>query len=118
VRLLLDAHVSGRRIGARLGELGHDVRAVDEDRSLDGCPDEDLLKLATDEGRVLVTLDAADFPRIAREWAGAGRAHAGCAVLMRFRHHEFGAIIRAIEVALDARPDRSDWDDRVVFVSR
>ena len=118
MRLLLDAHVSGRRIGAALRELGHDVRAVDDTRELDGSADEDLLQLALDEGRVLVTLDAADFPRIAREWAEAGRAHCGCAVLVRFRHHEFGAIIRAVQAAFEARPAAADWSGRVVFVSR
>lgn len=118
MRLLLDAHVSGRLIGARLSELGYDVRAADEERALDGCPDKDLLGLAAAEQRVLVTLDVADFPRIAREWVEAGRAHPGCAVLVRFRHHEFGAIVRAIDAAFKARPDTADWRDRLVFVSR
>jgi nucleoside-diphosphate-sugar epimerase len=48
LRLLLDAHVSGRRIGAALRERGHEVLAVDEERDLDGCADEDLMELWRD----------------------------------------------------------------------
>jgi hypothetical protein len=47
VRLFLDAHISGPRIAPALGEAGHDVRAADEERELDGLTDEDLLSIAT-----------------------------------------------------------------------
>ncbi|HMJ01966.1 MAG TPA: DUF5615 family PIN-like protein [Conexibacter sp.] len=118
MRLLLDAHVSGRRIGAALRERGHDVLAVAEERSLDGCPDEELLELANSQQRVLVTFDAADFPRICREWLERGRSHHGCALLVGIRHHEFGAIMRALEAAFAARSDPAEWDDHLAFVSR
>jgi hypothetical protein len=118
VRLLLDAHVSARRIGAALRERGHDVLAVAEERGLDGCPDEDLLELAHDEERVLVTFDAADFPRICRAWLEQRRPHHGCALLVGIRHHEFGAIVHALDAAFEARPAARDWRDQLVFVSR
>lgn len=118
MRLLLDAHVSGRRIGAALRTRGHDVRSVDEERALDGCQDEELLVLAAEERRILVTLDAADFPRISREWSKTGRSHHGCAVLVGIRHHEFGAIVQALEAAFGARPRPDDWRDYLAFVSR
>jgi predicted nuclease of predicted toxin-antitoxin system len=118
LRLLLDAHVSGRRVGAALRDRGHDVLAVDEQRNLDGCPDEELLELATRQQRVLVTFDAADFPRICREWLERGRSHHGCAVLVGIRNHEIGAVVRALDGAFGARPDPGDWHDRLAFVSR
>lgn len=118
MRLLLDARVSARRIGAALRERGHDVLAVVEERDLDGCPDEDLLELARGEERVLVTFDAADFPRICRSWLEQGRPHHGCALLVGIRHHEFGAIVHALDAAFEARPDPARWHDQLVFVSR
>lgn len=118
MRLLLDAHVSARRIGSALRERGHDVLAVAEERDLDGCPDGELLELASSEQRVLVTFDAADFPRICHEWLELRRPHHGCAVLVGIRHHEFGAIMRALDAAFDARPDPHEWHELLVFVSR
>jgi hypothetical protein len=118
VRLLLDAHVSGRRIGTALRASGHEVRAVDEERALDGCEDDEILRFAAAERRILVTLDAADFPRMAREWLETGRAHYGCAVLVGIGHHEFGAILRALEVTFEARSNPEDWRDYLAFISR
>ncbi|MGH8999531.1 MAG: DUF5615 family PIN-like protein, partial [Acidimicrobiia bacterium] len=65
--------MSGRRVARALRKGGHDVRAADEERELDGMPDEDLLALATAETRILVTFNVADFPRIVRRWAEEGR---------------------------------------------
>jgi hypothetical protein len=118
LRLLLDAHVSGRRIGAALREHEHDVLAVAEERELDGRPDEELMELASVQQRILVTFDVADFPRICRDWLEARKSHHGCAVIVGIRHHEFGAIMRALEATFDARPHPQEWHDRLVFVSR
>ena len=118
MRLLLDAHVSGRRIGGALRERGHDVLAVAEERDLDGCPDEELLELADAQERILVTFDAADFPRICREWLETGKSHHGCAVIVGIRHHEFGAIMRALDAAFEVRSDPGGWRDDLVFISR
>lgn len=118
MRLFLDAHVSGRRVAQALRKAGHDVRAADEERDLDGMPDEDLLALATAEDRVLVTFNVADFPSIVRRWAEAGRAHAGCAIVVGIDHSEFGTIIRVIQRTLDERPAQRDWRDYTCFVAR
>jgi nucleoside-diphosphate-sugar epimerase len=118
VRVLLDAHVSGRRIGAALREREHDVLAVDEQRDLDGASDEELIELANVEERILVTFDVADFPRICREWLEAGRSHHGCAVVVGIRQSEFGAIVRALESTFERRPDPREWLDYQAFVSR
>lgn len=108
MRLFLDAHVSGRRIATALREQ-HDVRAADEERQLDGWEDEQLLALATDEGRVMVTFNVGDFARITTEWAAAGRSHAGCLLIVGIDHSEFGLILRVIEHALSTRPEHGSW---------
>ncbi len=118
MRLFLDAHVSGRRVATALRKAGHEVRAADEERELDGMADEDLLALAAAETRVMVTFNVADFPGIVRRWAEAGRAHEGCAILVGIDHSEFGTILRVLERTLDARPDQDAWHDYTCFVAR
>ena len=118
MRLLLDAHVSSRRIATPLRKAGHDVRAADEERELDGWADEELLALATAEQRVMITFDVKDFPDIARRWAEAGRAHAGLAIVVGMDHGEFGMVLRALEGALAEPPGQGDWANLTCFVSR
>lgn len=118
MRLLLDAHVSGPRIAAPLRDAGHDVRAVDEERGLDGWEDEELLTLAAGEQRVMVTFDVKDFPEIARRWAEAMRPHAGLAIVVGIDHGEFGTILHALQGLFDERADAEAWRDRTLFVSR
>lgn len=118
MRLFLDAHISGRVIARSLRERGHEVRAADEERALDGWEDERLLELATVEDRIMVTFNVRDFPRIVGEWAAAGRGHAGCLVIVRIDHREFGATIQVIEAALATRPEQADWRDYVAWATR
>jgi len=115
---MLDAHISGPRLATALRERGHDVRAADEERDLDGWADEELLALAVAEGRVMVTFDVKDFPDIARRWAEAGRSHAGLAIVVGIDHGEFGAILSALERLLEGRPAGAEWTDYTCFVSR
>lgn len=118
MRLLLDAHVSGARIAEPLRARGHDVRAADEERELDGWPDEALLALASEEERILVSFDVKDFPDIARRWAEGGRSHAGLAIVVGIDHGEFGAILRVLEALLEEHADPSAWSGCTYFVSR
>jgi predicted nuclease of predicted toxin-antitoxin system len=118
VRLLLDVHVSGRRIGAPLRGSGHDVRAADEEANIRTYPDEELLALAATEQRILVTFDVADFVEISRKWAEDARSHAGVAIVVGLRHNEFGAVIRAIEALLAEHQDQMSWRDVTRFVTR
>ena len=71
MRLLLDAHVSGPSVGRKLEAAGHDVQALDREPDLEGLDDDDVLALATEERRILVTHNVSDFPRILQ----IGRAH-------------------------------------------
>jgi Domain of unknown function (DUF5615) len=118
VRLFLDAHISARRLAAPLRDQGHDVRAADEERELDGLADEQLLELAAGETRATITFDVKDFTVIARRWAEAGRRHAGLGIAVGLDHGEFGAILDALTQELSARPEQTDWTDLTLFISR
>jgi Domain of unknown function (DUF5615) len=118
MRLFLDAHVSARRIATALRDRGHDVRAADEERALDGCEDGRLLQLAASEARIMVTFNARDFARIAQEWAGEGRHHAGCAIFVGVDHSEFGLIVQRLADELAARPQAQAWHDYTAFIGR
>jgi hypothetical protein len=118
VRLLLDAHVSGPSVGGPLGDKGHDVRALDQEPEHEGLEDEDVLALASEDGRILVTHNVADFPEILREWAGGGRSHAGVILVYGIEHREFGLILRGIERWLELRPRKEEWLDFPAVASR
>ena len=119
MRLFLDAHISGSRVAQALRNLGHDVRAADEERALDGMDDADLLALANGEQRILVTFNLKDFLPILREWAEAGRLHHGCVLVpSSLRHEHFGAIIAGIVRACTETPDAAMWVDRVYWLEK
>lgn len=37
-------------------------------------------------GRIMITFNVKDFPRVCVEWMGAGRHHAGCLILVGIDH--------------------------------
>jgi hypothetical protein len=118
VRLFLDAHVSGKRVGAGLRQAGHDVRAVDEERALEGLSDAALLELAARDSRVLVTCNVRDFVPLVVEWASLSRVHAGVLLVPNsVKHEEFGLLVASIHRTLaDGAP--ADWRNRVAWVQR
>lgn len=118
MRLLLDAHVSGRAVGSRLEAIDHDVRALDREPALEGLDDDNVLALAASDQRILVTHNVADFPRILREWAAAGRSHAGVILVYRIDHREFDLIVRGVERWLERRPTQPEWLDFPAVVDR
>lgn len=118
MRLLLDAHVSGPRVGRRLAAAGHDVRALDQEPALEGLDDDEVLALARDEQRILVTHNIRDFPAILREWASAQRSHAGVILVYGIDHREFELIIRGIERWLQLYPDPARWIDLAAVLDR
>jgi hypothetical protein len=110
LRLILDLHISGKRVGRALSDAGHDIRATDaEGHIFDAMDDESLLAMAASEERVLVSRNVRDFPRIAGEWARAGRLHAGIIMIPpSIDHAEFGAIVSGVEVLL-TDTEQMDW---------
>jgi predicted nuclease of predicted toxin-antitoxin system len=118
VRLLLDAHVSGPRVGRRPETGGHDVRALDQEPALEGLDDEEVLATAAAEQRILVTHNIRDFPAILREWAAAQRTHAGVILVYGIDHREFDLIVRGIERCLELYPEPARWSDLALVVDR
>lgn len=114
MRLLLDANLSPKRIGAALEKYGHDVLALAADATLGALDDPDVLALAAEQWRILVTRNSRDFAPLLREWAEESRTHAGCILIWSLAHHEFDAVVDGVEHWLDARPDPENWRDIVV----
>ena len=75
MRLLLDEQYANA-IAHQLRAAGDDAESVSE-RNLRGIDDEPLLVLCEHESRALLTNNVRDFVALAREWAAAGRDHAG-----------------------------------------
>lgn len=118
MRLLLDAHVSGPKVGTRLQAAGHDVRALDQEPAFEALADEEVLALATAERRILVTHNIHDFPTILRDWAQAGRSHAGIILVYGISQREFDLVVRGIESWLCHRPTQADWRDYSAVLDR
>jgi nucleoside-diphosphate-sugar epimerase len=118
MRILLDAHVSGRAVGKALVEGGHDVRSLDSEPELEGLSDPEVLELAAAEGRVLVTANIRDFEPLLREWAGESHSHAGVILVpSSVRNEAFGVLISGVENTLaDIRQE--EWVDRVEWIRR
>lgn len=114
MRLLLDANLSPKRVGSALETRGHDVLSLAWDAELAALDDPQVLELAAQEGRILVTRNSRDSAPLLREWAEADRHHAGCILIWTLAHHEFGAIVKGVVRLLDDRPDAAHWRDLAV----
>lgn len=80
--------------------------------------DESLLRVATIHERVLVSLDAATLPDIARLWVEEQREHAGLLILSaRISQSDVGGQLKAIHNALDAMHDQT-WVNQTYFARR
>ncbi len=84
------------------------------DPALGALDDPQVLELAADRGRILITRNARDFSPLLREWAEGGRHHAGCILIWTLSHHEFGAIIKGVIQLLGDRPEAEHWRDLAV----
>jgi predicted nuclease of predicted toxin-antitoxin system len=114
VRLLLDEHLSARRVGAPLRRRGHDVEALHEEPGAWGLSDEQVLERAAASGRIVVTRNGRDFIELARAWSEAGQSHAGILVVWGRSSNAPAEIVAAIHGALSVRPDQEAWVDLVL----
>jgi hypothetical protein len=117
VRVLLDAHVSSRHLGRRLAAAGHDVLALDQDEALNRLADDDVLALAAEQERIVITNNVRHFAAVARNWTEARRGQCGV-ILVTLPHADYGAILRRLERLFAAYPGQADWIDRVEFLGR
>jgi hypothetical protein len=117
--LLLDEMLSGA-IAAGLRSLGHDVVAVvEEDASLSGLPDEQVLAAAATAGRALVTANIRDFVPLDQRCKASGSAHAGLVLVSSKSFPQDRSFIGAIVGALDKLlRGESLTSDAVVFLQR
>lgn len=111
MRLLLDAELSPRYIGGSLVERGHDVVCLADDPLRRSLTDRQVLELAAADERILITRNSRDFVPLLREWAEAGRHHAGCILVWTLRNHEFAPIVDGVDRLLTQRPDMTEWED-------
>lgn len=113
VKLLLDVHVSDRRVGGPLRDLGHDVVAAQADEQLKRLDDEPLLEWAWARRRIVVTGNVRDFVPITVKWARTGKPHAGCILFpANVENHHHGTIIAGVK-ALLLGIAQEDWKDLV-----
>ncbi len=118
MKLLLDAHLSGRAVGRALAESGYDVRALDSEPQLEGLPDSQVLELAAVESRILVTANIRDFEPLIREWVEEERSHAGVILVPHSVPNEaFGVLISGIQNTL-GDTNQENWVDRVEWLRR
>jgi predicted nuclease of predicted toxin-antitoxin system len=116
VRLLLDAQLSDRGIGEPLRGRGHDVAALQADTALKALSDENVLALATDQGRVLVTRNARDFAPLARRWASRNRSHAGLILIWTLQTNAFDQIVERVDELCTQRAEPDEWLDLVLTI--
>jgi predicted nuclease of predicted toxin-antitoxin system len=97
--ILLDEDNS-HRVAEGLRQRGIDAISVHEiGRSRRGLSDEDQLAFATQQGRVLITYNRADYQLLDWTWRLERRSHAGIlwAAERSIPRRAFGDLIRAIE---------------------
>ncbi len=118
IRLLLDAHISGRVVGKALEEAGHDVYALDSEKELEGMQDPDVLELAISEERVLVTANVGDFMALITQLNASGRSHTGCICVPKsISNEEFSAIISGVSSMVEDT-SQEEWMDRVEWIRK
>src|SRR5215211_5363366 len=118
MKILLDAHISGRTVGKALTENGHDLRAIDSEPELEGFSDPEVLELAAAEGRILVTANMRDFEPLLREWAGESRSHAGVILVpSSVRNEAFSVLITGVEET-PADIGQEEWVDRLAWLRK
>lgn len=118
MRILLDAHISGRTVGKALVESGYDVRALDSEIEFEGLSDPEVLELAAAEGRVLVTANIRDFEPLLREWADESQPHTGVILVpSSVRNEAFGVLISGVKKMI-ADTTQEEWVNRVEWLRR
>jgi len=88
--------------------------ALAEQPAFEGLDDPEVLTLAANEQRILVTRNSRDFAPILREWAESGRNHAGRILIWSLDHSQFAAIVAGVQTLLAQRPDPDSWREITV----
>ena len=107
MRALLDEQLSAE-IARELRGRGCDVEAVTERPDLVGASDEQIVEIAAQEARAVITNNIRDFRPIAAQRLAQGMGHAGLILLPSTRARNraaIGPLVSAIQAIMDANPD-------------
>jgi len=113
MRLYIDENIHSAALVDALRRTGFDCLTVNE-AGLRGARDEDHLRFAVIEGRIVYTCDVKDFQRLDREWRLAGMHHRGIIILTEPRAN-VGLQIRCLQ-SLSARLGDTPMVDRLEFL--
>jgi predicted nuclease of predicted toxin-antitoxin system len=94
-RLLLDEHLPPF-ITLSLAARGHDALTAQE-AGLQSTPDDVIMEWAMAQGRVILTEDRRDFPRLVIEWNALGKNFRGVVLLNRGSFGRVRDLVRSIE---------------------
>lgn len=110
--VLLDEDVSRWALLHALRSRGVDVTSIVElnNESLD---DGDVLELAVQAGRVIVTFNVGDFCRLHQEYLSAGRNHFGIIVIPR-QQEPVGTLLKKLIRSLQSVPP-AQWTNHLDF---
>jgi len=111
---MLDADVPPA-VGVALRERGYDVSAASGDPVLGLLGDFELLRVAAQQGRVVVTFNIVDFSELARIFAHTQEDHAGIILIhsKTYQRTEIGRIARALD---DLLRSRESFANSVLFL--
>jgi predicted nuclease of predicted toxin-antitoxin system len=99
-----------------LREHGYGAVAAQE-VGMDQATDEEHLRFAAAAGRVLITHDLKDFPRLAQSWYERGEAHAGIVFCGQPPNVPYGEMLRGLLVLLNSRT-AEEFADEVIWLRR
>lgn len=104
VGILLDADVPPA-VAAALVQRGYDAIAASGSPPLEELNDDDLLREATRQGRVLVTFNVVDFVEVAHRFAHSQEDHGGMVLIhsRSFPRTAIGAVADALDRLIRAR---------------
>ncbi len=92
-----DVHAA---LAVELRRRGYDAESCHEaGRGNRAIPDEEQLAYATEQGRVIITFNAADYILLDQEWKAAGRQHIGIVVSPKI--NDLGELLRRVTHHLD-----------------
>jgi hypothetical protein len=111
---MLDAHISGSKVGRALEDLGHDVKATER---MERLSDEVLLEMAGGEGRIFVTHNIKDFAQILQR-RPPEKSHSGLVLIPHsIKLNDFGALISGIHETTYSL-SQEEWVDKVEWMRR
>lgn len=93
------------------------MRALDQEPQHAGLPDDEVLRLAGGDNRIVVTHDVNTFPVLLREFAERGEQHAGAIIIAAIRSRDFDLTARAVRTHLGRYPRQEQWRNLTVFAT-